>query len=95
MMAICTQNRQAIWNYADIQRLHINGNGTGVQAVAKNGAGGELARYRNREQCTFVLGMLMSALAADDRTFTFPTEQEIMHAKQHSATGGGKRHGGS
>lgn len=95
MIAIYAQNRQVVWNYMDISRFHITGNGTGIQAVAKNGAGGELARYRNREQCTFVLSMLMAALESDDRTFTFPTEREIEHAKQNGATGGGKRHGGS
>ena len=95
MIAIYTQNKQAVWNYADISRFHITGNGTGIQGVAKNGAGGELARYRNREQCTFVLGMLMSAIEADERAFAFPTEGEIEYAKQHGATGGGKRHGSS
>ena len=73
----------------------MTGNGTGIQAVAKNGAGGELARYKNREQCTYVLGMLMSAFDAGEQTFIFPTEKELEHAKQHSAAGGGKRHGGS
>lgn len=95
MIAIYTQNRQAVWNFADISRFHVNGNGTGIQAVAKNGAGGELARYKNREQCTYVLEMLMSAFDADERTFTFPAEKELEHVKQHGATGGGKRHGGS
>ena len=73
----------------------MTGNGTGIQAVAKNGAGGELARYKNREQCTYVLEMLISAIDADERTFTFPAEKELEHAKQHGATGGGKRHGSS
>ena len=95
MIVIYTQNRQAVWSFADISRFHVTGNGTGIQAVAKNGAGGELARYRNREQCTYVLGMLMSALEDDERVFVFPTEQEIEYAKQHGSTGGGKRHGGS
>jgi len=95
MIAIYTQNRQAVWNFADISRFHVTGNGTGIQAVAKNGAGGELARYKSREQCTYVLEMLMSALDADDRTFIFPAEKELEHAKQHGATGGGKRHGSS
>ena len=95
MIAIYTQNKQAVWNYADISRIHITGNGTGIQAVAKNGAGGELARYTNREQCTYVVQMLMSALDVDERTFVFPAEKELEYAKQHSATGGGKRHGGS
>ena len=36
-----------------------------------------------------------AAIDADERTFIFPTEKELEHAKQHSATGGGKRHGGS
>lgn len=95
MIAIYTQNKQAVWNYADISRFHVTGNGTGIQAVAKNGAGGELARYRNREQCTYVLGMLMSALESDERTFSFPEERELEYAKQQGSTGGGKRHGGS
>lgn len=95
MIVIYTQNRQAVWNFADISRFHVTGNGTGIQVVAKNGAGGEVARYKNRGQCTYVLEMLMSALNADERTFTFPAEMELEHAKQHSATGGGKRHGGS
>lgn len=95
MMAVYSQNRQAVWNYMDISRLHVTGNGTGIQAVAKNGAGGELARYRNREQCTYVLGMFMASIDADERTFTFPTEREIEYAKQHGTAGGGKRHGGS
>ena len=92
MIAIYTQNRQAVWNFSDISRLH---DGTGIQAMAKNGAGGEVARYKSREQCTYVLEMLMSAIDADERTFTFPAEKELEHAKQHGATGGGKRHGSS
>lgn len=95
MIAIYTQNRQAIWNYKDISRLHVTGNGTGIQAVATNGAGGEIARYRNREQCTHVMGMFIASLDAGDDTFVFPTEKEIEYAKQHTASGGGKRHGGS
>ena len=95
MIAIYTQNRQAVWNLSDISRVYITSNGTGIQAVTKNGAGGELARYKNREQCTYVLGTLISAIDADERTFVFPTEKELEHAKQHSTAGGGKRHGGS
>ena len=95
MIAIYTQNKQVIWNYDDISRFHVTGNGTGIQVVAKNGSGGELARYRNREQCTHVLGMLISALEADEKTFVFPMGKEIEHARQQSSTGGGKRHGGS
>ena len=95
MIAIYTQNRQAVWNFADISRLYVTSNGAGIQAAAKNGAGGEMARYKNREQCIYVLMMLISALDADERTFIFPTEKELEHAKQHSAAGGGKRHGGS
>ena len=94
MMAIHSQNRQAIWNYDDISRFHVTGNGQGIQAVAKNGAGGELAKYRNREQCTFVLEMLFSAIDAGESAFRFPTENEIEHSKQHGISGG-KRHGGS
>lgn len=94
-MIIFTQNRQAIWNFDDISRLHVTGNGTGIQAVGRNGSGGEIARYRNREQCTYVLGMLESAINAGDNTFCFPQERELEHAKQHGSTGGGSRHGGS
>ena len=94
-MAIYTQNRQAVWNFADISRLHVTSNGTGIQAVAKNGAGGEIARYKSREQCTYVLEMLMSAIETDELTFTFPMEEEVTYAEQHNSTGGGKRHGGS
>ena len=93
MMAIYSQSRQVVWNYADISRIHTTGTGTGIQVIAKNGSGGELAKYRNREQCTYVLGMLMSALETNENTFTFPTESEIEYAKQHGSTGGGKRHG--
>lgn len=96
-MIIFTQNRQAVWNFDDISRLHITGNGTGIQAVAKNGSGGEVAKYRSREQCTFVLGMFESAVSADEQTFSFPTIEEITYAKQHRSTVSIKanRHGGS
>jgi hypothetical protein len=66
--------------------------------VTKNGAGGEAAKYRTREQCIFVMEMLMTALDADDRTFVFPEETELeqrMLHKRHSSSGGGNRHGGS
>lgn len=94
-MVILTQNKQAIWNFDDISRLHVTGNGTGIQAVAKNGAGGEVAKYKNREQCTWVLGMLMSAVSSEERCFSFPEERELEYAKQHGSSGGGRRHGGS
>ena len=94
-MVIVTQNKQAIWNFDDVSRLHVTGNGTGIQIVAKNGAGGEVARYRNREQCTYVLEMFISSFNADDKSFSFPTEIFLDHAKSHTSSGGGKRHGGS
>ena len=94
-MIIMTQGKAAIWNFDDLSRLHITGNGTGIQAVARNGGGGEVARYRNREQCIFVLEMFLSAVDADDEVFVFPTEQSLEFAKQHGSSGGGKRHGGS
>lgn len=94
-MILYTQNKQAIWNFDDISRLHVTGTGAGIQAVAKNGSGGEIAKYRNRDQSTCVMGMLVSAIDAGERTFTFPSEMELEHAKQHGASGGGKRHGGS
>ena len=31
MKAIYTQNRQALWNYEDISRFHVTGNGTGIR----------------------------------------------------------------
>ena len=94
-MIIVTQNRQAIWNFDDVSRLHITGRGTGIQVIAKNGSGGEAAQYRNRDQATFVIGMFQSAVAADDRVFAFPTQGELTFAKQHGSSGGGSGHGGS
>ena len=61
-MIILTQNKQAIWNFDDISRLHVTGRGTGIQAVARNGSGGEVAQYRDREQATYVMEMLASAI---------------------------------
>lgn len=94
-MIIMTQGRAAIWNFDDLSRLHITGNGTGIQAVARNGGGGEVARYRNREQCIYVMEMFLASVAAEDRAFIFPAEKELEFAKQHGSSGGGKRHGGS
>lgn len=94
-MVIITQNKQALWNFDDISRIHVTGNGTGLQAVGRNGAGGEIAKYKSREQCTFVLGMLESAIAAEERTFAFPTIESIQHNTIHRSSGGGSRHGGS
>ena len=94
-MIIVTQNRQAIWNFDDVSRLHVTGRGTGIQVVGKNGSGGEVAQYHNREQATFVLGMFQSAVAAEDRTFAFPSQEELTFAKQHGSSGGGSGHGGS
>ena len=98
MTAIYTQNKQAIWNYDDVSRIHITGSGKGINVVAKGGAGGEAAKYRTRDQCIYVMEMLMAALAADDRTFVFPGEVELeqqMQHMRHSCSGGGSRHGGS
>lgn len=92
---ILTQNKQALWNFDDISRLHITASGRAIQAVGKNGSGGEIAKYINREQCTYVLDMFISAIEAGDITFTFPTEISLEHAKQYTSNGGGKRHGGS
>ena len=94
-MILYTQNRQAVWNFDDTSRLHITGQGTGIQIVARNGSGGEVAKYRNREQATFVMGMFVSAVENGEKAFAFPTEIEMEHAKQHGSSGGGKRHGGS
>ena len=94
-MIILTQNKQAIWNFDDISRLHVTGRGTGIQAVARNGSGGEVAQYRDREQATFVMEMMASAISAGDSVFYFPAERELLHAKQHTSTGGGSRHGSS
>lgn len=94
-MILVTQNKQAVWNFDDISRLHVTGSGTGIQAVAKNGAGGEIAKYKNRDQCVCVLMMLETAIRADERTFSFPNVESLEHVKYHSSSGGGKRHGGS
>lgn len=94
-MILVTQNRQAIYNFDDVSRLYVTGRGTGIQAVTKNGSGGEVAQYRSREQATFVMGMFQAAAAADDRTFVFPTQEELTFASQHGSSGGGHRHGGS
>ena len=94
-MILLTQNKQAIWNFDDISRLHVTGRGTGIQVVARNGSGGEVAQYRDREQATFVMEMMASAISAGDSVFYFPAERELLHAKQHTSTGGGSRHGGS
>lgn len=98
MTAIYTQNKQAIWNYDDVSRIHITGSGKGINVIARGGAGGEAAKYSTRDQCIFVMEMLMAALEADDRTFVFPEEAELeqcMLHKRHSSSGGGNRHGGS
>ena len=94
-MIILTQNKQAIWNFDDISRLHVTGRGTGIQAVARNGSGGEVAQYRDREQSTYVMEMLASAISAQENVFAFPSKRELRHAKQHTSTGGGSRHGSS
>ena len=94
-MIILTQNKQAIWNFDDISRLHVTGRGTGIQAVARNGSGGEVAQYRDREQATFVMEMMASAISAGDSVFYFPAERELLHAKQHTSKVGGSRHGSS
>lgn len=94
-MIIFTQNKQAVWNFDDMSRLHVTGTGTGIQAVGRNGSGGEIARYRNREWCVYALEMLISAIEAGDKTFTFPNEREMEHRTAHGVSGGGKRHGGS
>ena len=99
MTALFTQNRQAVWNYDNsVSYLHITKSGNSINVVTKNGAGGEAAKYRTREQCIFVMEMLMAALEADDRTFVFPGEVELeqrMQHMRHSSSGGGSRHGGS
>jgi hypothetical protein len=94
-MILFTQNKQAIWNFDDVSRLHLTSQGNAVVLVSKNGAGGEMGKYRSREQAVFVMGMLISAVESDERSFCFPTEQELEHAKQHGSSGGGSRHGGS
>lgn len=94
-MVLYTQNRQAVWNFDDTSRLHVTGQGTGIQIVARNGSGGEVAKYRTREQATFVMGMFVSAVGSNEKVFAFPTETEIEHSRQHGSSGGGSRHGGS
>ena len=94
-MIILTQNKQAIWNFDDISRLHVTGRGTGIQAVARNGSGGEVAQYRDREQATDDMEMLASAISVQENVFAFPSEWALQHDKQHTSTGGGKRHGSS
>ena len=76
-MIIVTQNRQVIYNFDDVSRLYVTGRGTGIQAVTRNGSGGEVAQYHSREQATMVMGMLQSAVTADDRAFVFPAQDEF------------------
>ncbi len=94
-MIILTQNRQCAWNSADISRIYVTGTGKGIQAVTPHGSGGEVAQYRDRERCTYVLGMLAAAVDAGERSFVFPAETELEHARTHTSSGGGARHGGS
>jgi len=94
-MIIVGQNKRVVWNFDDVSRVHVTGRGTGIQVVARNGSGGEVAQYRDREQATFVMEMMASAISAGDSVFSFPSERELQHAKQHTSTGGGSRHGSS
>ena len=94
-MIILAQNKQVIWNFDDISRIHVTGRGTGIQVVARNGSGGEVGQYRDREQSTYVMEMLASAIFAQEIVFALPSERELQHAKQHTTRGGGSRHGGS
>ena len=94
-MIIVGQNKRVVWNFDDVSRVHVTGRGTGIQAVARNGSGGEVAQYRDREQSTYVMEMLSSAISAQENVFAFPSERELQHAKQHTSTGGGSRHGSS
>ena len=94
-MILFTQNRHAIWNFDDISRIHISGTGTSILVVTRTGNGGELAKYRTREQTVFVMGMIESAIVAQERSFALPTERELEHPRQHGSRGGGSDHGGS
>ena len=94
-MIIVGQNKRVVWNFDDVSRVHVTGRGTGIQVVARNGSGGEVAQYRDREQSTYVMEMLASAISAQENVFAFPSERELQHAKQHTSTGGGSRHGSS
>lgn len=94
-MIIVTQNKQAVWNFDDVSRLHVTKPGTGIQAVARNGSGGEVAQYRNREQAAIAIEMFYMAAAAGEKVFVFPTQEVFSSAKQHGYTGGGRGHGGS
>lgn len=96
-MLIFIQSHQAVWNFDDVSRINVNGSGTGIVLTTRNGNGGELGKYRNREVCTYVMEMLVSAIEDGEPSFTFPTEESLEHARQHGSKVTNRKvsHGGS
>ena len=76
-MVIMNQGKSALWNFNDVTRLVVNGDGKTINITASGGSGGGMGEYRDRQQCQFVLGMVASAYQAGEEFFQMPSRTEV------------------
>lgn len=96
-MLIVSQNRSVVWDFGDSARLFITGGKPAIQIAVTGGSGGEVAKYRSREQYIDAMAAFAASYGANDRVFYFPEEAELQAAVQHRSgvSTRSNRHGGS
>jgi hypothetical protein len=80
-----------------VESIHVSRETKSIKINFESGRGCEIARYNTYEQCRYVLGMIMQALKAEERTFLVPQEVDLDVARRHSSQfkTSKNRHGGS
>jgi len=80
-----------------VESIHVSRETKSIKINFESGRGCELARYSSYEQCRYVLGMIMQALQAEEKTFFVPQEVDLDVARRHSSQfkTSKNRHGGS
>jgi len=80
-----------------VESMHVSRETKSIKINFESGRGCEIARYNTYEQCRYVLGMIMQALRAEERTFLVPQEVDLDVARRHSSQfkTSKNRHGGS
>ena len=76
-MVIMSNSQLNILNLEQIENIFIGADRKSIKANMVSRAGCEVAKYENFEQCKYALEMLFVRIKSEDKTFQFPSIQEI------------------
>lgn len=76
-MVIMSNSQSNILNLEQIENIFIGADRKSIKANMVSRSGCEVAKYENLEQCKYALEMLFVSIKSEDKTFQFPSVQEV------------------